>query len=435
VSVLHLFLGDLRLDDNPGLTAALGRGATVGGLILDPWHRRGGDLVEAALADLRDRFAEAGGMLILREGRPAVEALRLLEAGFADTVTVTLPRVAELAPALDACLHELSGLNVEVRRFDDAPTVTPYPLLDDYGRPERTFAAFRARLLAEREPPRPLARGPLLPAPDLSNHVPVPPVAAPPSPALLFRRFAAGALAALGDPAAEFAAGGSGLSTSHRFGLVSMRALLDAALALPARAPALGRQAALFLDRLILGEFCRHLARAAGPSFSRAPYDPRYAAFPFENRREAFDEWVAGETGVPVVDAAMRELARRSRLPHPLREIAAAWLVQILHMDWRLGDRHFRDALEDYDEAVSAWHWQRLAGCGPGYEGRPDMIDIAARYRACDPEALFVRRRLPALRDAAADFIHHLNGVVPERSLVLAERQALYLERLRTTFT
>lgn len=430
MTVLHLFTGDLRLDDNPGLAAALRRGPVLAGLLLAPWHRRGGDLVESALCDLKDRFLESGGVFLLREGPPAVEALRLLEAGLCDEVTVTLPRHRELDAPLEAALAELAGLHVTVRRFDDAPTVTPYPLLDESGRPAADFATFKRLLLAERERPHARPRGDAAAAPDLSNLLPVPPVTPPPSPARLFRRFTANALPALGDPAAEFAVGGSGLGPHLRHGTVSMRSLLDAALALPRNAPALAAPAARWLDRILRGEFCRHIARARGGDFGLVHDHDAHAAFPFENRADRYEDWATGRTGCPAVDAAMREAGRGGRLPHALRSCAAAWLIQIAHMDWRLAARRFRETLPDHDDDIAAWHLQRLAGCLADAPGRPHLVDIAARYRAADPEARFVRARLPALRDKPADLIHRMNETGIDGTAAAA-RRALYLERLR----
>jgi deoxyribodipyrimidine photo-lyase len=120
---------------------------------------------------------------------------------------------------------------------------------------------------------------------------------------------------------------------------------------------------------------------------------------------DALDAWRAGQTGIPIVDAGMRQLAAEGFMHNRARMITASFLTRTLGIDWRHGYRHFAALLADADVANNAGNWQWVAGTGnnprPGRVLNP--LRQAARF---DREGDYVRRYVPELAGLAAPFIH-----------------------------
>ena len=79
---------------------------------------------------------------------------------------------------------------------------------------------------------------------------------------------------------------------------------------------------------------------------------------------EMFEKWCKWETGYPVVDAAMKQLNETNWMHGRARMIVASFLTKDMHIDWRLGEKYFKEKLLDYDEAVNLWNWQWSASVG-----------------------------------------------------------------------
>lgn len=100
-----------------------------------------------------------------------------------------------------------------------------------------------------------------------------------------------------------------------------------------------------------------------------------------------FKRWREGTTGVPLVDAAMRELAATGIISERARWIAASYLVHDLMLDWRLGAEHYEASLLDYTESTNWSRWAMLASTAPrladkrrqGDAGNVDAVSTAAR--------------------------------------------------------
>jgi len=118
----------------------------------------------------------------------------------------------------------------------------------------------------------------------------------------------------------------------------------------------------------------------------------------------ALDRWKGGETGVPFVDAAMRELNATGYLSNRARQNAASFLANDCRVDWRRGAAYFETRLIDYDPASNYGNWAYVAGVGNDSRNRSfDVIRQAHRY---DPEAAYVRRWVPELDGLAPEYAH-----------------------------
>ncbi|MDW7747459.1 DASH family cryptochrome [Halomonas sp.] len=110
---------------------------------------------------------------------------------------------------------------------------------------------------------------------------------------------------------------------------------------------------------------------------------------------ESFCAWRDGHTGVPLVDAAMRELAATGWLSNRARQNAASYLVHDLGGDWRLGAAWFEHCLVDHDVASNWGNWRHLAGVGR--DTRPRVLDVQDQAGRYDPDGTYAALWAPAV--------------------------------------
>ncbi|PAU64927.1 deoxyribodipyrimidine photolyase [Pseudomonas sp. PIC25] len=116
-----------------------------------------------------------------------------------------------------------------------------------------------------------------------------------------------------------------------------------------------------------------------------------------QNLDERFEQWCQGRTGVPLVDACMRELAATGFLANRGRQIAASYLIHDLEQDWRHGAAWFEEHLLDYDPASNWGNWAYLAGAGSDPQRRA-AFNVLRQAQRFDPEGDYVGLWLPELQ-------------------------------------
>ncbi len=117
---------------------------------------------------------------------------------------------------------------------------------------------------------------------------------------------------------------------------------------------------------------------------------PRERHAEAQRQQAAAERWRQGQTGQPLVDAAMRELSATGYLSNRLRQVAASWLVHDLGVDWRVGAAWFESQLIDYDVHSNQGNWLYLAGLGTDPRGGR-RFDPVKQAREHDPEGHFQR--------------------------------------------
>lgn len=197
-------------------------------------------------------------------------------------------------------------------------------------------------------------------------------------------------------------AGTSGLSAALKFGTLSPRQAWAAAQQARTTVAALGgaqdslASIQVWEQELAWREFYQQ-ALFHFPELAEGPYRPQWRAFPWENDPERFAAWREGRTGMPIIDAAMRQLNRSGWMHNRCRMIVASFLVKDLICDWRWGEATFMAQLVDGDLAANngGWQWSASSGMDP----KPLRIfNPATQAAKFDPEARYIRHWLPELK-------------------------------------
>ena len=199
--------------------------------------------------------------------------------------------------------------------------------------------------------------------------------------------------------------GPSYLSVHLRFGTVSIRQLVGLALQRKLGGSA---GASVWLAELIWRDFYFQVL-ANFPHVAHNAFKPEYDAIAWEQGDHAltlFAAWCQGETGYPLVDAAMGQLNRTGYMHNRLRMVTGSFLVKHLGIDWRWGERYFADKLNDFDLSANngGWQWVSSSGCdAQPYFRIFNPINQSEKF---DGEGKFIKRYLPQLAKLNAKQIH-----------------------------
>jgi len=139
---------------------------------------------------------------------------------------------------------------------------------------------------------------------------------------------------------------------------------------------------------------------------SKTAFNPSLANIRWRNNASEFEAWKRGETGVPVVDAAMRQLKEIGWMHNRARMIVASYLVKDLLIDWRWGEAWFMENLLDGDPAANNGGWQWTAGTGTDAAPYFRIFNPVLQSAKFDSNGEYIRKWVPELRDVDAKDIH-----------------------------
>lgn len=159
-----------------------------------------------------------------------------------------------------------------------------------------------------------------------------------------------------------------------------------------------------FLKELVWREFAWALAFHT-PHILTRNWRADWDGFPWAGESAAAEAWRRGQTGEPVVDAAMRELWVTGKMHNRARMIVASYLTKHLLTDWRIGQAWFAETLTDWDPASNAMGWQWVAGSGPDAAPYFRIFNPATQAEKFDPEGLYRRHWLHPGADGAQAFL------------------------------
>lgn len=160
-----------------------------------------------------------------------------------------------------------------------------------------------------------------------------------------------------------------------------------------------------FLKELGWREFCAQLL-FHNHDLPTKPLDTRFAKFKWRHSEKDFEAWKRGQTGIPIVDAGMRQLWQTGWMHNRVRMIVASLLIKHLGLHWRQGQEWFWDTLVDADLANNSANWQWVAGCGADAAPFFRIFNPVLQGQKFDPEGVYVRRFVPELKHVAEKFIH-----------------------------
>ena len=417
---------DLRLTDNPALHSALDAGDVIPVFILDPAFsaqspRRRSFLYEG-LSSLNKNLQTRGSYLVIRTGKP-VDVLRQLiqeanaTAIFAEEDYTPYARKRDSQIASQLPVQLILGQTVHHPEFVKKADGKPYTIYTPYSKIWKS-------LLQEIK---------LIPAPKNINTPagiqsdPIPAFESNP----LFPAGEAEALKRLKDFASKriFAYdearnrmdldGTSSLSPYLRFGMLGLRQAVSAA----RQASAESRGAEVWLNELIWREFYIQILYHF-PHVSQNAFNASLANIPWRNNESEFSAWKNGLTGMPIVDAAMRQLKKTGWMHNRARMIVASFLVKDLLIDWRWGEAWFMENLLDGDLAANNGGWQWTAGTGTDAAPYFRIFNPVLQSAKFDPDGNYIRKWVPELSGLNAKGIHTPWGFdikipgYPERPIV-----------------
>ncbi|MEJ2310160.1 MAG: deoxyribodipyrimidine photo-lyase [Gammaproteobacteria bacterium] len=431
------FRRDLRLDDNPALSAALEQCERLIPLYVHqpgeeaPWAPGAASLwwLHHSLASLDEMLQKRGSRLVIRQG----DAEAVLQS-LIDTQGVTRlfwnrlyePEIIERDKRLK---KRLTGAGIRCESFNASLLFEPWEISTGQGTPYKVFTAFwKACLrngLPQSVPPMAPGRLPALPAsvdreplealrllPSIPWDSGFHDCWTPGADAAMtqLESFITDSIAAYNsDRDLPGTIGTSRLSPHLHFGEIGPRQVLDSVRTMTEFDETMtptGQN--VYIKQLGWRDFGHHLMYHF-PQTTDQPLDERFGNYPWlwkEDADELLRAWQQGRTGFPIVDAGMRELWHTGWMHNRVRMIVASLLTKNLGIHWLEGARWFWETLVDADLANNSMGWQWTAGCGADAAPFFRIFNPVTQSERFDPRGLYIRQWVPELAKLPDKAIH-----------------------------
>ena len=426
------FRRDLRLADNPALAAALKSHESILPVYIDapdeesPWQpgAAGRWWLHHSLTSLDADLRKCGAALHVRRGK-TLETLRTLidETGASGVYWNRLYEPAVVAR--DSRIKEnLRSIGIDAHSFNAALLFEPWDIATGQQTPYKVFTPFwrnaRARLEI-RQPTRAprtidaprhgksldldaLGLLPKIPWDAAFGEAWTPGEAGAHKALNRFLKSAVGDYAERRDIPGE--RGTSRLSPHLHFGEVSPMQIVASLEAASHGSAKQGAGGEAYLRELGWREFSHHLLYHF-PESAERNLDPAFDAFPWARISAArLARWKRGKTGLPIVDAGMRELWTTGWMHNRVRMLVASFLTKNLRQHWLAGARWFWDTLVDADLANNTQGWQWTAGSGADASPYFRIFNPVTQGERFDPDGDYVRRWVPELASYEGKSIH-----------------------------
>jgi deoxyribodipyrimidine photo-lyase len=443
------FRRDLRLTSNPALQAAIDLGLPIVALYIHapeeeaPWAPGAASCwwLHHSLIALDAELRMRGAHLTVRKGSSFDELITLIEASQATHVfwnrlyePATMARDAEIKSGLRA-------KGIHAQSFNACLLIEPWQIKTGSGEPYRVFTPYWRKLrsqLAQLTGDEqqsvdkidavcdlktiPISDLSLLPLRDWADEF-----KAHWNPGEQGARQALNAF--IQDHAADYASardlpyqrGTSHLSPHLHFGELSpqqiVRVLLQSMEADKNEA---------FIRELGWRDFSYHLLFHY-PHTTERSLNARFEQFSWRKMRQSFlKAWKKGQTGIPIVDAGMRELWQTGWMHNRVRMIVASFLTKNLRYHWKYGARWFWDTLVDADLASNTQGWQWSAGSGADAAPYFRIMNPVLQGERFDPKGVYVRRYIPELARVPDQFIHQPWALSSDQQYEFGIAQSIY---------
>lgn len=405
---------DLRLTDNLALHAALEAGSVLPVFILDPSFaktssRRRNFLYEGLHA-LDQDLKKRGSYLVIRSGKPVDVLQKLCEETKAETIFAeedftAHARSRDMQISKILPLQLIGGQTVHHPNMVLKPDGKPYTIYTPYSKrwkanltqiriipsPEKmdTPAGIQSETLPQ------FSNTPLFPAGEQEALV-------------RLEEFLHKKIYSYADDRNRMdLEGTSSLSPYLRFGMLGLRQAVSAAQQAMSEAGSAEskRNAEIWLNELIWREFYIQILYHF-PHVSKGSFNASLANIPWRNNETEFAAWKEGKTGIPIVDAAMRQLKETGWMHNRARMIVASFLVKDLLIDWRWGEAWFMENLLDGDPAANNGGWQWTAGTGTDAAPYFRIFNPVLQSEKFDPDGDYIRKWIPELSSLSKKEIH-----------------------------
>ena len=161
-----------------------------------------------------------------------------------------------------------------------------------------------------------------------------------------------------------------------------------------------------FLKEIGWREFAYHLLYHF-PKTPEKPLDVRFAKFPWKKiKPAALQRWQQGNTGIPLVDAGMRQLWQTGWMHNRVRMVVGSLLIKNMGYHWREGANWFWDTLVDADLASNTMGWQWVSGCGADAAPYFRVFNPVRQGERFDPQGEYVRHWVPEIAALPNKHIH-----------------------------
>lgn len=193
--------------------------------------------------------------------------------------------------------------------------------------------------------------------------------------------------------------GTSNLSVYIRHGNISVRDMVRTGLSHK------GEGAKTWISEIIWRDFYQMILDCF-PHITKGSFKREYDQIQYPSGDKEFKAWCLGQTGYPIVDAAMRCLNETGMMHNRLRMIVASFLCKTLLVDWKKGEQYFADKLLDFDLAANngGWQWSSSSGCDAQPYFR--IFNPYSQSEKFDSQGNFIRTWIPELAHLNAKEIH-----------------------------
>lgn len=435
--ILVWFRRDLRVTDHTALAHALSEDAEI-----VPVFVLNDDILAASgtpltcffmesLKALRGNLAHLGAGLVVRRGDFTSELLKLADEIQADALFFNRDYEPEAVvrdqAVAEAFLH--SGRHVE--SFKDQVIFEADEVLSDAGQPYKVFTPYKNKWLSKINQISPvLSRPKKIPVPQKFGDIPSVDLPSVDTSGYTFlvdagekaawqtmNLFMSNAIRHYHSQRNTPSIRGTSMLSAHlRAGTISIRAVYHEAMQAKARIESgentgenIGEkspqeQIDVFISELIWRDFYQqilvHFPHVVSDNFLR-----QYDALEWRSAPDEFDKWREGQTGYPIVDAAMRQLRQHGWMHNRLRMIVAMFLTKHLLLDWRLGEAHFAQHLVDYDLAANNGGWQWSASTGTDAQPYFRIFNPIEQARNFDGSGLFIAQYCPELKNVPLKYL------------------------------
>ncbi len=184
-------------------------------------------------------------------------------------------------------------------------------------------------------------------------------------------------------------------------GILSAKQCLQAALQIES-----GEGRTIWINELIWRDFYKHIMAHYPKVAKHRAFKLTTEKIVWNNNDQHFKAWCEGKTGIPIVDAAMRQLNQTGWMHNRLRMVSAMFFSKNLFLDWRLGERYFMQQLIDGELSANNGGWQWSASTGTDAAPYFRVFNPYRQSERFDPEGKFIRTFCPELAELDNKTIH-----------------------------